>query len=123
MKAKSLLDQWVDLKEDFPRHIVLIQCGVFYETYQDHAEFLSEILNIKTFLRGTSKVAGFPIKSIQKYRSNIEGLGYKMPIENVGNLALNIETAALTGGATAAGEALVTGGFTGLLGADEAPSR
>jgi hypothetical protein len=80
MKAKSLLDQWVDLKEDFPRHIVLIQCGVFYETYQDHAEFLSEILNIKTFLRGTSKVAGFPIKSIQKYRSNIEGLGYAVVV-------------------------------------------
>ena len=37
MKAKSLLDQWVDLKEDFPRHIVLIQCGVFYETYQEDA--------------------------------------------------------------------------------------
>jgi DNA mismatch repair ATPase MutS len=51
MKAKSLLDQWVDLKEDFPRHIVLIQCGVFYETYQEDAEFLSEISNIKTYLR------------------------------------------------------------------------
>jgi DNA mismatch repair ATPase MutS len=66
MKAKSLLHQWIDLKEDFPRHIVLIQCGVFYETYQDDAELLSDILNIKTFLRGTSNVAGFPIKAIQK---------------------------------------------------------
>ena len=80
MKAKSLLAQWVDLKEDFPRHIVLIQCGVFYETYQDDAEFLSEILNIKTFLRGTSNVAGFPIKAIQKYQSNIEGLGYAVVV-------------------------------------------
>ena len=80
MKAKSLLDQWVDLKEDFPRHIVLIQCGVFYETYQEDAEFLSEILNIKTFLRGQSNVAGFPIKAIQKYQTNIEGLGYAVVI-------------------------------------------
>lgn len=80
MKAKSLLEQWVDLKEDFPRHIVLIQCGVFYETYQEDAEFLSEILNIKTFLRGQSNVAGFPIKAIQKYQTNIEGLGYAVVV-------------------------------------------
>ena len=80
MKAKSLLDQWVDLKEDFPRHIVLIQCGVFYETYQEDAEFLSEILNIKTFLRGPSNVAGFPIKAIHKYQSKIEGLGYAVVV-------------------------------------------
>ena len=66
MKAKSLLDQWVDLKEDFPRHIVLIQCGVFYETYQEDAEFLSEISKIKTYLRGPCNVAGFPIQSIDK---------------------------------------------------------
>jgi predicted acetyltransferase len=80
MKAKSLLDQWADLKEDFPRHIVLIQCGVFYETYQEDAEFLSEILNIKTFFRGLSNVAGFPIKAIQKYQTNIEGLGYAVVV-------------------------------------------
>jgi hypothetical protein len=80
MKAKSLLDQWTDLKEDFPRHIVLIQCGVFYETYQDDAEFLAEILNIKTFLRGSCNVAGFPIKAIQKYQTNIEGLGYAVVV-------------------------------------------
>jgi hypothetical protein len=78
VKAKSLLDQWVDLKEDFPRHVVLIQCGVFYETYQEDAEFLSEILNIKTFLRGPSNVAGFPIKAIEKYQTIIEDLGYSV---------------------------------------------
>ena len=80
MKAKSLLDQWVDLKEDFPRHIVLIQCGVFYETYQEDAEFLAEFLNIKTFLRGPSNVAGFPINAIQKYQTNIERMGYAVVV-------------------------------------------
>jgi hypothetical protein len=80
MKTKSLLDQWIDLKEDFPRHIVLIQCGVFYETYQEDAEFLSEILNIKTFLRGPCNVAGFPINAIEKYQKNIEELGYAVVV-------------------------------------------
>ena len=80
MKAKSLLDQWVDLKEDFPRHIVLIQCGVFYETYQEHAEFLSEISKIKTYKRGPYNVAGFPIQSIDKFKKNIEELGYAVVV-------------------------------------------
>ena len=80
MKRKSLLDQWVDLKEDFPRHIVLIQCGVFYETYQVDAEFLAEISRIKTFLRGPCNVAGFPIQSIDKFRKNIEELGYALVV-------------------------------------------
>ena len=80
MKTKSLLDQWIDLKEDFPRHIVLIQCGVFYETYQEDAEFLAEIQNIKTFLRGPCNVAGFPIKAIEKYQKNIEELGYAVVV-------------------------------------------
>ena len=80
MKAKSLLDQWVDLKEDFPRHIVLIQCGVFYETYQEDAEFLSEISKIKTYLRGPCNIAGFPIQSIDKYKKNIEELGYAVVV-------------------------------------------
>lgn len=80
MKAKSLLDQWVDLKEDFPRHIVLIQCGVFYETYQEDAEFLSEISKIKTYLRGPCNVTGFPIQSIDKFKKNIEELGYAVVV-------------------------------------------
>ena len=80
MKPKSLLDQWVDLKEDFPRHIVLIQCGVFYETYQEDAEFLSEISRIKTYLRGPCTVAGFPIQSIEKFKKNIEELGYAVVV-------------------------------------------
>lgn len=80
MKTKSLLDQWIDLKEDFPKHIILIQCGVFYETYQKDAEILAEITNIKNFLRGPCNVAGFPIRSIDKYRGDIENIGYAVVI-------------------------------------------
>jgi hypothetical protein len=80
MKAKSLLSQWVDLKEDFPRHIVLIQCGVFYETYQEDAEFLSEISKLKTYLRGRCNVTGFPIQSIEKFKKIIEELGYAVVV-------------------------------------------
>lgn len=80
MKVKSLLAQWADLKEDFPRHIVLIQCGVFYETYQEDAEFLSEISKIKTYVRGSQSVAGFPIQSIETYKKVIEDLGYALVV-------------------------------------------
>jgi len=50
---------------------------------------------------------------------DIEGLGAKIPIQNIGAIAGNIAGAALTGGATAATEALVMGGTAGLMGAGE----
>ena len=37
-------------------------------------------MNIKTFLRGPFNVAGFPIKAIHKYQTNIEGLGYAVVV-------------------------------------------
>ncbi len=36
----------------------------------------------------------------------MEGLGNKIPLENIGTIAGNVGAAALTGGATVAGEAL-----------------
>jgi hypothetical protein len=48
-----------------------------------------------------------------------EGLGKRIPIENIGTIATNIGAAALTGGAVATGEALVMGGTAGLMGAGE----
>ncbi len=53
----------------------------------------------------------------KKRISDIEGLGKRIPIENIEAIAGNIGAAALTGGASAAGEALLTGGATGLMGA------
>ena len=61
----------------------------------------------------------FPLK-IQKKVNDKEGLGARIPIENIGALAGNIGAAALSGGATVAGEALITGGVAGLMGAGEA---
>jgi hypothetical protein len=48
-----------------------------------------------------------------------EGLGAKIPIQNIGAIASTIATGGALGAATAAGEALLTGGLSGLLGAGE----
>ena len=48
-----------------------------------------------------------------------EGLGKIIPIQNIEAIAGTIGAAALTGGASAAGEALLTGGTAGLMGAGE----
>jgi hypothetical protein len=53
-----------------------------------------------------------------KYKDT-EGLGSKIPIQNIGAIASTIATGGALGGATAAGEALIAGGFSGLLGAGE----
>ena len=55
----------------------------------------------------------------KKQINDPEGLGKIIPIENIGSIAGTVGAAALTGGATAAGEALLTGGTAGLMGAGE----
>ena len=48
-----------------------------------------------------------------------EGLGAKIPVQNIGALATTIASGGAYGGTLAAGEALLTGGLTGVLGAGE----
>lgn len=76
----SLLDDWQTLKEDFPKYIVLIQCGVFYETYQEDAQFLSDICELKLYKRSKREITGFPISKLSKYLAEIEGLGYQLVV-------------------------------------------
>jgi hypothetical protein len=62
------------------------------------------------------QVPKIPKKKIK----DTEGIGKILPIENIGTIAATIGGAALTGGASAAGEALLTGGTAGLMGSSEA---
>ncbi len=48
-----------------------------------------------------------------------EGLGKRIPIENIEGIASTIAPGALTGGVVAGTEALLTGELSGLLGAGE----
>jgi hypothetical protein len=56
----------------------------------------------------------------EKIIKDPEGLGAKIPIQNIEALGANISLAALTGGATAAGQAVVGGGIAGLMASAEA---
>lgn len=76
----SLLDQWSDLKKDYPKHIVFIQCGVFFETYQDDAIFVNEICNLKTYTKKDRRTAGFPLSGLEKFKLQIESLGYVLVV-------------------------------------------
>ena len=82
MKAKKLIEQWEDFKIDFPRHLILIQCGVFYETYSADADFLSEISGNKSYDRGKLRVCGFPISALKLNVTRIEDLGYSVVVVN-----------------------------------------
>ena len=61
------------------------------------------------------KVPKIPKKKI----NDTEGLGKIIPIQNIEAIAGNIGAAALTGGASAAGEAYLMGGTAGLMAAGE----
>jgi hypothetical protein len=55
-----------------------------------------------------------------KIIKDTEGLGKRIPIQNIEAIASKIGAAALTGGVTAAGQALATGGIAGLMTSGEA---
>jgi hypothetical protein len=61
-----------------------------------------------------------PIITKPKEIKDPEGLGTRIPIQNIEAIASNIGAAALTGGVTAAGQALATGGIAGLMASGEA---
>jgi hypothetical protein len=50
----------IENKVKFPNHIIFIQCGSFFEVYDDDALTCSEIFGWKTFNRGEFRVAGIP---------------------------------------------------------------
>ena len=82
MNLLGLFSQWEEFKVDFPRHLILIQCGIFYETYSADADFLSEISGYKSFDRGKLIVCGFPISALKQNVTRIEDLGYSVVVVN-----------------------------------------
>ena len=82
MNLLGLFSQWEEFKVDFPRHLILIQCGIFYETYSADADFLSEISGYKSFDRGKLRVCGFPISALKQNVTIIEDLGYSVVVVN-----------------------------------------
>jgi len=65
-----LIDKLLDIKESlsstYSFDIVAIQCGYYYNIYNDHAEKYNLLWGNKTYYQGENLLAGFPVLNIDK---------------------------------------------------------
>ena len=72
---KTIIEQFINLKEKYPDAVLLFRCGDFYETYMDDATTAENILGI-TMTRSTNqkeddgrgfRMSGFPYFRLEEY--------------------------------------------------------
>lgn len=64
-KLKNVSDIARFLKNEFKIEIVIIQCGFFFEAYEEDVEFFRAEKSYSKFKRGDILVTGFPTKSLE----------------------------------------------------------
>ena len=85
---KTIIEQCINLKEEYPDAILLFRCGDFYETYMDDATTAAKVLGI-TLTRSTKqkeddgrclRMAGFPHFRLYEYMSKLIRAGHRIAI-------------------------------------------
>ena len=76
----TLFHDWQNLKKDFENSIVLIQSGIFFQTYDIDAELLSEIFGFTLYEQSGVPVSGFPASVLINRRTQLENLGFKVVV-------------------------------------------
>jgi DNA mismatch repair protein MutS len=79
-----LLQQYVELIEQYPDYLVLFQVGDFYECFGEHAEKLSRLLGL-TLTRKNAKdfvtpMAGIPVRSADTYIEKLLKMGLRVAV-------------------------------------------
>ncbi len=81
-KLTPMLQQWKDIKSQYPDHIIFFRAGDFYETFNEDAQIASETLNITLTSRKTGEInwplAGVPFHAVEGYISKMVESGYKV---------------------------------------------
>ena len=88
MKENTIIEQFKNLKEEYPDAILLLRCGDFYETYMDDAQTSANVLGV-TMTRSTKqneddgrglRVAGFPHFKLSEYMKKLIRAGHRIAI-------------------------------------------
>lgn len=80
-----MMKQFYDLKAKHPDAVLLFRCGDFYETYEQDAKVVSEVLGITLTKRtgspkGEGYMAGFPYHALDSYLPKIIRAGHRVAI-------------------------------------------
>ena len=88
IQLSPMLKQFMDLKKKHPNAVLLFRCGDFYETYEDDAVVVSEVLGI-TLTKSTKtknadgeplRMAGFPYHALDMYLHRLIRAGHRVAI-------------------------------------------
>jgi len=80
----SLYKIYKSLKEKYKFHVVMMQCGSFFNFYDEDAEFIADQFNLKLYTLWGHKQCGIPTKAnLDKYINffNEAGLSYALIIQ------------------------------------------
>jgi len=103
------LNPQTDQSHPIPTEL-MIDSNISTPIQNKHAQHKQAVQEIKPQVPTNTKKTKF---------NDMEGLGVKIPIQNIGAIAGTIASGGAYGAAVAAGEALVTGGLTGLAASGE----
>ena len=81
----NVLTTYKELKAKHPDAVLLFRCGDFYETYEQDAKVVSEVLGITLTKRtgspkGEGYMAGFPYHALDSYLPKIVRAGHRVAI-------------------------------------------
>ncbi len=84
-KLTPMMQQFFDIKNQYPDAIILFRCGDFYETYDKDAEVAAEILGITLTKRSNkdanaTAMAGFPHHALDTYLPKLVRAGLRVAI-------------------------------------------
>lgn len=82
MESSRLLQQWQEIKRQYPDALLLFRAGDFYEVYNEDAEVACKILGIVKTKRGKSNIpfAGFPFHVLDEYLPRLVRAGHRVAI-------------------------------------------
>ena len=82
MESSRLLQQWQEIKKQYPDALLLFRAGDFYEVYNEDAEVTCKILGIVKTKRGKSNIpfAGFPFHVLDEYLPRLVRAGHRVAI-------------------------------------------
>ena len=64
VSSTPVMKQYMDIKSEYKKEIVLFRMGDFYETFLDDAKLVSDILGIVLTKRANGKAANVPLAGI-----------------------------------------------------------
>ena len=85
MSKMTMRQQYLSIKKNYPDVILFFRLGDFYETFDDDAKLIAEVLDITLTVRGMSgeentPMAGVPYHAVDAYLEQLVNKGYRVAI-------------------------------------------